>query len=423
MSRSEKIFCGLYLAFLSGALYGVFGLLQSGVIGRAADSPAYGVVWLLLYAALLWRLVADSAYIGASLLRHGLLITLVVAAAFSSVSNGLEVPPYMRLGMYVMTMLFGVWLASRRSADEILTLLSKVGVWILILHFVALPLTANATLDFQNPTALGTPAYGGLFPHKNMAGSFFGLLAVFWFAAALSPGARVARCLMLALANLATVVIAGSAGPVVSAAIAGLATLGALAVLRARRSTPFVFGVTAILVIALVMGWSDLLNLVGRDSNLTGRTFLWSLWPRFFFEQPLFGYGYDGFFTEESSAYIQLWQYLPWTASSFHNSYLDLAIQLGLVGSVILLLIIAGAIGNTLRFARTATAYPLVPFALMIYIIVSSMTEMYLGLHNYITCAIVFWFYFGIERRTRGAVAPSGAVTTTRPQASALGTQ
>lgn len=423
MSRSERIFCAMYLAFLSGALYGVFSLIQTGALGRAADSPLYGAVWLLLYAALVWRLAADGAYIGQSLLRHGLLLALIVAATISSVSNDLQPAPYMRLGMYVMTMLFGVWLASRRSADETLALLSKVAVWILIVHFIALPITGGATLDYQYPTVLGTPAYGGLFPHKNMAGSFFGLMAVFWFAAALSPGARVGRCLLLALAYLATVVIAGSAGPIVSAVVAALATFGALAILRARRSAPFVFGVTGVLVVALVMGWSDLLAMVGRDSNLTGRTFLWSLWPRFFFEQPLFGYGYDGFFNEDSSAYVQLWQYLPWTASSFHNSYLDLAIQLGAVGSAILVLIILKATTNTLRFARTPSAYPLAPFAIMIYIIVSSMTEMYLGLHNYITCAIVFWFYFGVQRRTSAVTVTSRTATPMVPEASALGSR
>jgi len=44
------------------------------------------------------------------------------------------------------------------------------------------------------------------------------------------------------------------------------------------------------------------------------------------------GYGYNGFWTDDSRAVQYIWAMITWKAPSAHNGYLDIVLQIGLVG-------------------------------------------------------------------------------------------
>lgn len=73
---------------------------------------------------------------------------------------------------------------------------------------------------------------------------------------------------------------------------------------------------------SVVSGFS---SSVGRNETLTGRTDIWAVLVPMAMRQPIFGYGYGGFWTSvtESAAYY---------VKEAHNGYLDVFLGLGIVG-------------------------------------------------------------------------------------------
>jgi len=74
------------------------------------------------------------------------------------------------------------------------------------------------------------------------------------------------------------------------------------------------------------------LGALGKDVTLTGRVPLWLALIPFLQERPWTGYGLGGFWLgwEGPSAYV--WSQVGWDPSHGHNGYLDLWLDLGLIG-------------------------------------------------------------------------------------------
>ena len=111
-------------------------------------------------------------------------------------------------------------------------------------------------------------------------------------------------------------------------------------------------GITfACLLLLLQLGlWynaDSLLAVVGKDSTLTGRTDIWLATINLITEKPLLelllGSGYMATWLPTDAPTVEIWQQLHWAVPNAHNAYLDVALQLGLVGLGLLLTIIAVA--------------------------------------------------------------------------------
>ena len=78
-----------------------------------------------------------------------------------------------------------------------------------------------------------------------------------------------------------------------------------------------------------------MLKALGKDSTLTGRTFIWDMGHRVMNEHPLTGVGADGFWRPERGIANQIttfFFYEHFVKFSFHNSYIENGVQLGYPG-------------------------------------------------------------------------------------------
>ncbi len=112
--------------------------------------------------------------------------------------------------------------------------------------------------------------------------------------------------------------------------------LAGLLLFRLRRRVLTTLGVAVGLVsgtmILIVLTNRDaFLNLLGRDSNLTGRTGVWELVFQSITEKPFLGYGFSAFW-QVSYQSKRIDQLLNWTVPSSHNTYIDIALQVGVLG-------------------------------------------------------------------------------------------
>jgi exopolysaccharide production protein ExoQ len=89
------------------------------------------------------------------------------------------------------------------------------------------------------------------------------------------------------------------------------------------------------LIVAFVFGLNaDIVKAIGRNPTLTDRTFIWRILLSTH-TNPLTGVGYDSFWL--GSRLHMVWRYFPGITEA-HNGYLDIYLDLGVIGLVLLVL-------------------------------------------------------------------------------------
>ena len=103
-----------------------------------------------------------------------------------------------------------------------------------------------------------------------------------------------------------------------------------------------------------VGGTGSLLEAFGKDSTLTGRTYLWQQGIAAFSESPLFGVGYQGYWVTGLADAERLWDefYIPTRSGfHFHNTYIETAVETGICGTLCLIVVVLTTLwGHLSRF-------------------------------------------------------------------------
>lgn len=155
-----------------------------------------------------------------------------------------------------------------------------------------------------------------------------------------SLGAIVTFCIALGASLL--IILAGRMPPRHRPALllgALAAVLGAVGILGLLRSS----GVL-----------EQMLLSAGKDTTLTGRTYLWSRADWLITLKPALGYGYQAFWVQETVEAEGLWRYslVPSRAGfNFHNLYYETVIELGYAGVAVLGATLAATAGAALLAA------------------------------------------------------------------------
>ena len=117
---------------------------------------------------------------------------------------------------------------------------------------------------------------------------------------------------------------------------------------------------------------------MGRDVNsmstMTSRTPVWNELMRAISEQPLFGYGYQSYWSGDRS--LEMTGRAGWGAESAHNAYLETILSIGLVGGALqVFAVLAGALRSRQLYLRTANAGYGFIFAVLMFGSIHSMAE------------------------------------------------
>lgn len=82
-----------------------------------------------------------------------------------------------------------------------------------------------------------------------------------------------------------------------------------------------------------------LISLLGKDATLTGRTEIWDAVMGSIVKQPLFGYGYQAFWLGFKGESYRIILTVTWALAQAQNGFLDVTLEMGIVGLIIVLLI------------------------------------------------------------------------------------
>ncbi len=269
--------------------------------------------------------------------------------------------------------------------------------------------TIAALLCVQRPQIING-AWTGIFGQKNYLAVNMFILYIAALAIMLDKGAnRWFRFWALGVAPLAlgliflaksattTMLVIGATG-----AMLGHAYLWQPAA-RVRHMRLLIVMFMAVLVLAaslILFGFlqfdakDSILSALGKDSTLTGRTYLWETAERTMQEHPLLGVGADGFWRAEygvANSIIRYFDYQSYVKFSFHNSYLENGVAFGYPGYWATVFIAAWAIWRPgINWFRNQTTINAAFLILAVMVIFRTTTEIDLALEFTLTSSLLF---------------------------------
>jgi exopolysaccharide production protein ExoQ len=223
-------------------------------------------------------------------------------------------------------------------------------------------------------------AWRGAMIQKNLTGAIFAVGIYVSILAWMLGSARFLLASLTAVLCLLVLLLSQS-GTAVVALCGGLAATAILMVVQ--RCPPktrllLLFGSLLALIGFGLLGAmvADMLfSAAGRDMTFTGRTPIWAATWQLIQIHPLRGYGY-AFWTGESQARQNIWTQLGIETGHSHNTWLDIWLQLGVVGLIAVIFIMWRSFASAMKLAMIHDD-PLGPifFGLMLLLLIRSMTE------------------------------------------------
>ncbi|WP_292064308.1 O-antigen ligase family protein [Brevundimonas sp. UBA7664] len=328
----EQVICGVIIAMLTGALIGpVFAPLQE-------ETPVLRLVWLPAYAAVaalllfridrLWRawpaMIAIAALVG-----------LAFASRYWSIDF---VTTMRRVIALAISCGFALYLGAVFRGPHLprllmhTSLVMAVGSLVMVFAFPAI-----GVHQFEN-----AGLWRGLWYEKNQMGAVMVIGATAAAACLASPDPR--RLLpAISLALSSGLVLATQSKTSLLCLLVGLGLIGGFWAMRRGGPVVSVIAIWSAVVLAGAGIWLwdthsvELLEALGKDPSLTGRTDIWDALMRKVADRPWTGYGYGAFWGRIGESVPADWvrKETGWLVPSAHNGWIDLLVQLGWPGAIL----------------------------------------------------------------------------------------
>jgi exopolysaccharide production protein ExoQ len=277
----------------------------------------------------------------------------------------------------LLTLAIGTVIPRLMSLHDLLAVLAAVCAMISVSSLVYLVALPGLASDPVTPSALR-----GVFTTKNELGRFeaFSVVVLLLYAMRAPASRRRLAMAGIALAVVELALSHSATGLIVSALIVPLALTfedfrrRRLEVLKWLLPTS-VLVATAGLAAFTLLELAGITRLVGRSDTLTGRVELWQLVIQTAQHKPWLGYGYQAFWVTAGGPADAIRQLLPFDVPHAHNGFLDLWLELGLAGVLLMVLYLVTSCFRSWRAMMTGSEAGLVSLTLISFLVMSNLTE------------------------------------------------
>ncbi len=226
----------------------------------------------------------------------------------------------------------------------------------------------------------GTRVWSGIMTHKNDLGPAcaFAILFFMWRICKREKK-HILSDLILLLLSIYLIIRSNSATAI---AILLLGIVLFLFLYFYSYSTKRIKLVALLLTIFLgsFLVWRDLLNevlspiyfILGRDPSITGRVPLWNDLIQIGNRRLLFGSGYENFWLTN---FIHIWPKYTFRPNNAHNGYLDIYLNLGLIGLILFLTIVILSLRGLARKIEIDRTFYGLYFIYFVMILINNITE------------------------------------------------
>lgn len=253
----------------------------------------------------------------------------------------------------------------------------------------------------------------GVVATKNTLGRVMGLGLLAASATAFIDRSRGRRAVLSAIPMVLALGLTDSAGgAVIAVLVLGLMTGAVL--WSASTGRIFLVGSGALVLGAVAFAFpttttEDVVTLIGRDLTFTGRTDIWTLALDAFAQRSALGYGFGAFWHEDGPIEAaRIAALLYWPVPNAHNGLLDVALDLGVAGAVLALLVLGGLLARGVLDARVGRRQSaVIRISIGLLVLASNLVESsFLQENAFLTLVFV---------TALAAKEPADAVVTERP--------
>ncbi len=320
-----------------------------------------------------------------SLRRGGVLsISLAIFMLCSAVWS-VESGATLRAGVQYLFLIIGsIGVAENLEGDEFMDVLA----WVCFLSAIA---------SLVLPLDVGANEFRGVFPQKNTLG-----IAMAMGALASLHGLRVGK---RRLFNLSTFILT-TCLTVKSESMTSLLAITLFSVLAMAIHTLRKGGIARIIAItwiiilvpmALIADFNldSLLETLGKDPTLTGRTDIWGYVNSDIFQRPLLGWGYAAFWSAKNPAAREISGALGFRVPHAHNGILEILLSVGLIGAVMFIYVWGRTVWLSLKCMRTSeSAMAITCFLSCAGAVLVGVSETSLLYNGAITCVFFITGFF-----------------------------
>jgi O-antigen ligase len=350
-----------------------------------------------------WRLILSLGYLSVAFIlapyyretlyvlrRNWFLAALVLLALFSFLWAETPALALRRAISALGATLLGVALAVRLSLEDQLRLLSWLFRIITLLSLACIVLLPSYGISDSVARE-----WRGIFDYKNALGFAMALsILVEWHLPAHTRFSNTLNRLAM-LASAVLLFFSGSLTPTLALAgsllIIEMYKLATQRLRIPRRATVL----AALLMVSfgamlLSVNNERITSALGRSSDLTGRTEIWSSVVSYILERPVLGYGYSGFwygaFSQSSAVDLAMGTMIMYS----HNGYLEILLNLGAVGFVLTLVFLGSGIKRAFYCSEcNRSSMGLWPLAFLLFFVLQNFGECTILLQDLEWCVCV----------------------------------
>jgi exopolysaccharide production protein ExoQ len=342
-------FRGYYLAvsfFIMQAtgFFGVIDRLKYGEwSGKTGDhfTQALNVLEILVSVLLFSVGYGKSKRIS---LGATLLLTVVAYLFISTLWSVDPETSFRRAVEYFFFVLGVIGIGNSLSADEYLGLLRKLVFLSAIASLLLLAVSPATVLMSDGPLR-------GIFPHKNVLGQVMaaGVLANLYEMR--SGGDNRRSCVAMIILFVGLTVAAKSSTSLMTVFV--FCVVEILLAVSGKRFATIMTIVSAPTLLIIWLSPDFILDLLGKDATLTGRTDLWYFVNICISQRPLLGWGFSAFWSQTNPAADEISMNLGWSVPQAHNGLLELLLEVGAIGTSLFAIVFARNILIAVRCLRT----------------------------------------------------------------------
>jgi exopolysaccharide production protein ExoQ len=332
---------------------GAYGSLVNPSAGKG--SLAHSAEMLLVYGIALLAMAPIWKQMVSACRQNKLLLALPAWAILSTFWSQEPSRTAAFALMALVNTVFALYLAERFRPNQQLQLFLLAGTVLALVSLAVIIVYPNAGVDHKNATI----GWQGIFPHKNICAL---VMVAFLLPAFIQPfRGKFSTLKRTFYIVLLTVLIAGTTsrtGWIVGAlSIAFVYFLKMLRRTRKLERAVILFVVPSVLatLIGVVAFYkAEILALLGKSSTLSGRTIIWAAVFLSILKRPFLGFGYDAFWIGFKGEAVNLALATGDTGlSNAENGILQLWLEIGLVGVLLLSLLLLRTCRNAIICFRS----------------------------------------------------------------------
>ena len=367
--------------------------LAQGSSENPLDVPMQIAAWVIGVSIML----RSVKQIKKAVLSEPLIASLMGLVLLSCIWADVGVIECLRRGVMVdLTILLAFYISNQYTQEEQLSLLYGVGIIAVVSCYVVAIIAPDYNHGFEGE-------WKGIFGHKNDLSIYlpFAVTPALFLKSTKLSG-RFLKCVIIALCVVLLVLSESRSGWVTCTAFLAYLSVWKL-ILKGKMKRPVLLNTLLIASVILfgVLVYENLgavAGFLGKDPNLSNRTDIWAAIMPSIFNHPWLGYGFGGFWQglEGNSAEVIL--IIGTWLGHAHDGYLQIVLQLGLVGLALTLAITFSGFKNSLKLRGSVEEkYYLWYTGALVMLMVGSIDESFLLRQNALVTTI--WALAVIELR------------------------